>query len=57
MRMHLMMCKSCAVMAQHLRALRDPLLGMPDPELPEESLSESARERLQAALRQAASES
>ena len=57
MRMHLMMCKSCAVMAQHLRPLRDPLLGMPDPELPEESLSESARERLQAALRQAASES
>ena len=35
----------------------DPLLGMPDLELPKASLSESARERLQAALRQAASES
>ena len=57
MRMHLMMCKSCAVMAQHLRPLRDPLLGMPDLELPKASLSESARERLQTALRQAASES
>ena len=56
MRMHLMMCKSSAVMAQHLRALRDTLLGMPDPELPEEHLPEAAQERIKAALRHAGSE-
>ena len=55
-RFHLSMCKKCSAVAQHLRALRDTLLGIPDPELPEEHLPEATQERIKSALRHAGSE-
>ena len=56
MRIHLSMCKKCSSISQHLRALRDNLLGMPDPELSEEHLPEAAQQRIKAALRHGGSE-
>lgn len=53
LRFHLSVCRKCAAVAQQLRALRDTLLGMPEPELPDEKLPEPAQERIKAALRQA----
>ncbi|HIF69287.1 MAG TPA: zf-HC2 domain-containing protein [Candidatus Lambdaproteobacteria bacterium] len=53
MRIHLSMCKKCSSISQHLRALRDTLLGIPDPELPEEHLPEAAQECIKTALRHA----